>query len=196
MLFKQYHLERIKSGEISLAFRKWKRLAVKSGSLVKTAIGLVRIGDVKEIAIAQITESDARKAGFKSVAALLKLLQSVKEGTVYRIEVAYHAPDPRIALRNRREITEEEFEQLKRKLEKLDYHSKVGVWTYSTLLAIQRNPKLKAMDLAVMLSKEKDWLKLNIRKLKNLGLTISHHPGYEISPFGEAYLRRVRLKEG
>jgi hypothetical protein len=35
---------------------------------------------------------------------------------------------------------------------------------------------------------EKAWLKINIRKLKNLGLTISHNPGYTLSPRGKAYL--------
>ncbi|WP_294276703.1 hypothetical protein [uncultured Chryseobacterium sp.] len=38
---------------------------------------------------------------------------------------------------------------------------------------------------------EKEWLKLNIRKLKNMGLTISHTVGYEISPLGSEYLKKL-----
>ncbi|MEM7550324.1 MAG: hypothetical protein AAF363_11640 [Bacteroidota bacterium] len=45
------------------------------------------------------------------------------------------------------------------------------------------------------MSREKEWLKLNIRKLKNLGLTISHNPRYEISPLGIAYIE-LRNVEG
>lgn len=191
MLFKQKHLEGIQSGEITLAFRKWKKPAAKKGSLTKTAVGLIEIGNVEETALERIKEKDARMAGFPSLDELLKLLQKVEAGKVYRIEVSYHAPDPRIALRNKKDITGEEFDQLKKKLERLDHHSKVGAWTHSTLLAIRAHPKLKAADLAEVLSKEKEWLKLNIRKLKNLGLTISHHPGYEISPRGEEFLKRL-----
>ena len=41
---------------------------------------------------------------------------------------------------------------------------------------------LPAGDLAKKADAEKEWLKINVRKLKNLGLTISHQPGYELSP--------------
>jgi hypothetical protein len=44
-------------------------------------------------------------------------------------------------------------------------------------------------DLATKLSRERMWLKLNIRKLKNMGLTISHDVGYEISPLGREVLK-------
>lgn len=70
--------------------------------------------------------------------------------------------------------------------------SKVGPWTHNTLFTIEKNSKLKAADLAQLLLREKEWLKLNIRKLKNLGLTISHNPGYEVSPYGKAYLRKCK----
>ena len=33
--------------------------------------------------------------------------------------------------------------------------------------------------------------KANVRKLKNLGLTVSHHPGYTLSPRGETMLRHL-----
>ncbi|GAA4173979.1 hypothetical protein GCM10022218_17670 [Sphingobacterium ginsenosidimutans] len=42
---------------------------------------------------------------------------------------------------------------------------------------------------------EKEWLKLNIRKLKNLGLTISHTVGYEISPLGERFIQLLEAEE-
>jgi hypothetical protein len=50
---------------------------------------------------------------------------------------------------------------------------------------------LRAADLARMLGREKDWLKINIRKLKNLGLTISHETGDEISPLGKVVLKKA-----
>lgn len=191
MLFKQTHLAGIKSGTISLAFRRWKKLSVKENSEVKTAVGIVRIGKVTTVSPAAITQQDAVAAGYEHLSALLKLLQSVPEGDVYKIAVYYHAADPRISLREQTVLTADAFALLHTKLSRLDQYSKQGAWTMKLLKIIQTHPKLKAADLAVKTGMEKDWLKLHVRKLKNLGLTISHDPGYTISPLGEAFLSRL-----
>lgn len=194
MLFKQKHLKGIKEGSITLAFRKWKRVSVKQSSIIKTAIGQVEIKSVEKTNIREITLFNAHQAGFTRLDELIELLEAIPEGDIYKVEVAYHSPDPRIALRNQVVLNRKEFEEIKTKLNRLDKYSKVGPWTHDTLLAIQKNPKLKAADLAQLLSREKEWLKLNIRKLKNLGLTISHNPGYEISTFGKAYLQKCKIQ--
>lgn len=191
MIFKLSHLEGIKAGKITLAFRKWKKSTVRKGSRIKTEAGVVEISDISEISITDITNSDAVNAGFESLESLLKTIDAISEGTVYKIKVRYYSEDPRIALREHTDITERDFELLKVKLERLDNYSKEGNWTLITLKAIRDNPKLRAADLAVKLNKEKDDLKLNIRKLKNLGLTISHETGYTISPLGELVLKRI-----
>lgn len=187
MLFKQTHLIGIKSGKISLAFRRWKKLSVKENSEVKTAIGIVRIGKVTAVNLSAITQKDAVAAGFEQLSDLLTLLKSVPEGNVYKIAVQYHAEDPRISLREQTVLTAEAFELLHTKLARLDQYSKQGAWTMKLLKIIKESPKLKAADLAVKTGMEKDWLKLHARKLKNLGLTISHDPGYTISPLVEIF---------
>jgi len=191
MLIKQKHLEGIKAGTISLAFRKWKKLAVTAGSLVKTSVGVIKIVSTKEISLKEITDSEANKAGFSSAQALIQLLESQKDGLIYKIEVAFDSEDPRVELRENVTLEDEDFETLKAALDNLDKFSKVGKWTTKTLQVIQENPKMKAADLAGKAKKEKEWLKLNIRKLKGLGLTISHEPGYTLSPRGEEYLRLI-----
>lgn len=191
MLFKQKHLEGIKAGNISLAFRKWKKLSVNADSLIKTSVGVIKIISTKEISLSEITDTDAAKAGFATAQALVQLLESQKEGLIYKIELSFDSEDPRIELRENVSLEEEEFETLKAALDNLDKFSKVGKWTTKTLQAIQENPKMKAADLAVKAKKEKEWLKLNVRKLKGLGLTISHEPGYTLSPRGEEYLRLI-----
>ncbi|WP_025765056.1 hypothetical protein [Dyadobacter tibetensis] len=82
---------------------------------------------------------------------------------------------------------------LDRELERLDKQSKLGKWTVKTLILIRENPHLKSADLAVKAKKEQEWLKLSIRKLKSLGLTLSHEPGYSLSPLGEQYLAHLKL---
>lgn len=188
MLIKLVTLEAIRAGTVSLAFRKWKRPAAKTGSLIKTAIGLVSIGKVTLIEEAKLTPAHATKAGYKDLDTLRKTLAQIQEGDIYKIEVSYHAEDPRITLRQQATLSPEAWAQLKTQLGRLDQYSRTGPWTLQILMAIQQYPLLKAADLATKTGKEKDWLKLNIRKLKNLGLTISHDPGYELSPLGKAYL--------
>jgi hypothetical protein len=39
-------------------------------------------------------------------------------------------------------------------------------------------------------------MKVDIRKLKSLGLTISHDVGYELSPRGTAYLSWLERRDG
>ncbi len=171
MLFNQKHLTGIRDGNVTLAFRKWKKPSVRQGSLIKTTVGQIKIVAIDSTEVEKITNKDAQAAGFGSLDELLALLETIENGTIYRIKVAYHSPDPRIALRNQTDITDEEFTAIKTKLERLDKYSKEGNWTHSVLMAIQKNPNLRAADLAQLLSKEKEWLKLNVRKLKNLGLT-------------------------
>ena len=188
MLFKQKDLEGIKAGNITLSFRNWKKLSVNVGSEIKTTVGVVKIGSIREVKLEDITEEEAKAAGFASAKSLTGLLASQKEGKIYKIAVTYLQEDPRIELREQNVITEEEFNEIKKALENLDKFSKLGKWTIKTLQAIRENPKMKSADLAVITKKEKEWLKLNVRKLKGLGLTISHEPGYSLSPRGEVYL--------
>jgi hypothetical protein len=194
MLFKQGHLEGIRSGKIKLAFRKWKVAAVKGGSLVKTSVGLIQIVDITQINTDEITAADAKQAGFESLEKLLAQLNAVTEGRIFRIRVRYHGEDPRMALREQVTLTDDAFAVLKERLQRLDHHSKQGAWTRQLLELIRDNPRLRAADLAAKTGREKEWLKLNVRKLKNIGLTISHDPGYTLSPLGETFLRRLILE--
>ncbi len=57
---------------------------------------------------------------------------------------------------------------------------------------LEKHPHLPAARLAEKTGLEKDWLKQNVRKLKNLGLTVSHHPGYTLSPRGRALLEKLQ----
>lgn len=194
MLIKQKHLEGIMSGDISLAFRKWKKLAIKKGSLIKTSIGSVKIVDFAETDLSKITDDEAKLAGYESAQLVISELEKVTNGAIYRIQLSFDKADPRIDLREQKQISDEELEALKEKLLNLDKFSNQGKWTTKVLKAIQENPKLPAAELASKVNKEREWLKTNVRKLKNLGLTISHEPGYTLSPLGEYVLNLLPEK--
>jgi hypothetical protein len=191
MLFKQKILNEIKSGNVTLAFRKWEKASVKKGTLLKTSVGLIEIVNITLTAEEKITKKDAISAGFLTKEQLIESFRNNENTELYKIKVKYHSEDPRIALREQKYITHEEFLYINRKLERLDVLSKQGSWTTTVLQAIQQHPRMRAIDLSVITGFEKEWLKINIRKLKNIGLTVSHEVGYEIAPLGIAYMKKL-----
>lgn len=190
MLLRRAVLDRVIAGEVDLAFRRWTRPTVKTGGTLRTPAGLLRIERVVEVAIDDITPDDARRAGLE-LHELLEFLMAKTDGNVYRVELGGVVPDPRVALRNDSELTTEDVETLRARLDRLDRFSENGPWTRRYLGLIAANPHVRAQDLADGLGVAKDVFKNDVRKLKELGLTISHSPGYELSPRGRALLDRI-----
>ena len=77
------------------------------------------------------------------------------------------------------------------KLDRLDRASSHGPWTMRTLALIRQHPQRRAPDLAEMEGRETVSFKIDVRKLKAMGLTVSFPVGYEISARGAAYLART-----
>lgn len=188
MLFKQPILNGIAEGRITLAFRRWRRPTVKAGGSLQTPIGVLHITSVDVIEERQITSRAAKQAGFDSVDELLQSLGD-REGQLYKITFKRAGADPRIALRESDTLSDDDISEVQSRLARLDAHSKVGPWTIPVLRVIAKFPELRAVDLARRSGYEKEWLKLNIRKLKNLGLTESLEVGYRLSPRGRAFLK-------
>lgn len=188
------HLKAIREGKLKLAYRNWKRSTLKPGSTQLTAYGQLMIDEVAPVPESDITEATARESGYPTKAALMKELARRAGGQLYRIRFHYLGEDPRIALRENSEISGEEMTAILKKLASLDKHSAIGPWTKKVLTAIGRHPEEKAGDLAIAMHMDKDWLKLNVRKLKNLGLTESMKIGYRLSPRGEEVLAAMKLQ--
>jgi hypothetical protein len=187
MLFKQAILERVRAGEVSIAFRRWTKPSAKAGGFRVTSIGRLAIDDVRPVAEADITEADARLAGEASRADLMAALAKGK-GEVHRI--AFHlAPgeDPRIALRETSDLTAADRAALEKRLARMDGSAP---WTTLFLDLVAAHPGRRAGDLAAMAGLERLDFKARVRRLKALGLTISLETGYRLSPRGEA-LRRA-----
>lgn len=186
MLIKQRDLSRIRSGEVDLAFRRWRRPTVKTGGSLTTAAGVLAIDSVTPVTESAITAADARRAGYADRNALLNVLAQ-GQGALYRIELHYAGRDPRIELR---EATPDgaELRDLAARLARLDRASSTGPWTRRTLALIRDRPAVRAGDLAASIGVERDAFKRNVRKLKSLGLTESLETGYRLSPRGEALL--------
>ena len=195
MLIRKDDLERIKEGEIDLAFRRQKRPTIRAGGTLKTRIGVLAIGSVREVSERSITAADARRAGCASLSELLDKLRG-REGVLYRIELRYAGEDPRIALRNEYRVGAAELAEIREQLVRFDKASRRGPWTRETLTAIARYPGRRAIELAEAQGHDKPWFKAQVRKLKALGLTISLSPGYELSPRGKVVLQSFRGEQG
>ena len=185
MRFRQDVLRRIGEGEVTLAFRRWRRPTVKAGGTLRTAVGVLAIESVEIVGDDEITDADARRAGAESREAVLA--GGERKGPLHRIEFRLAGPDPRIALRERTDISPEERAEIDARLARLDAASRHGPWTATVLGLIDKRPGTRAPDLAASLGRATAPFKADVRKLKELGLTESLEVGYRLSPRGRAY---------
>jgi hypothetical protein len=185
MLFRKADLAAIAAGEVTLAFRRWKRPMAKAGGTQRTPVGVIAFDVVERVD--EITAADARCAGFRDPAAAWAMLDG-REGDLYRVTLRVSGPDPRIALREDAALDAATRERIAARLARLDGASSHGPWTGATLRAIERAPGVRAGDLAEELGRERLPFKADARKLKALGLTESLEVGYRLSPRGRAYL--------
>ncbi|MCW5829904.1 MAG: hypothetical protein KIT79_11390 [Deltaproteobacteria bacterium] len=190
MLFRQRFLDGIATGQVTLAFRRWEKPAVTPGRTQRTPAGVLEFLAVDLMALAAITDREAKQAGYKTLDELRQELAAGREGKIYRIRFHLAGPDPRIALRKRTSMTAAERKVIDGKLARLDAASRHGPWTRRVLDLIRRNRGVRAVELAARIGGEADKFKLDVRKLKELGLTKSLGTGYGLSPRGRAYLKR------
>lgn len=180
----------VRDGSVTLAFRRWKKPDVEPGRRFTTSAGMVRVESVEVVDSDAITDEEAQQAGWPDAARLRKRLNPDESLPTYRVRLVWDGEDPRIALREDAALTDEDVATLDAKLDRLDKASSYGAWTLPTLALIREHPQRRAPDLAEMVGRETAPFKLDVRKLKALGLTVSFTVGYEISPRGLEYLAR------
>ncbi len=185
MLFRQAALDGIQAGTIRLAFRRWRRPTVRTGGTLLTPIGQLEIAAVVTVTETELSEADARLAGYTDRVELLTDLNRRAEGEIYRIELGRLRADPRIALRDA-VPTGQDIAVLLARLAELDARSPSGPWTSSILDLIAAHPAVRAGNLARLVGMEREIFKTNVRKLKALGLTESLEIGYRLAPRGIA----------
>jgi hypothetical protein len=166
MLFKAPVLSAIAEGQVTLAFRRWRKPTVRSGGTLTTPVGVLSIDSVEITALETLDAIQARHAGYASLEALLADLAG--EAPLYRISFRVTAEDPRRALRL--DTTADGLAGVEAALAKLDARTP---WTTAALNLIAAHPGMRAPDLAARLGRETLPFKTNVRKLKALGLTQS-----------------------
>ncbi len=189
MLFEARFRDGVQDGSVTVTFRRWRRRHAIAGHRYRTPVGVIEVDAVDVVEAGKITNADARRSGYPSAAAVVADLRGTDDLPIYRVR--FHAiagPDPRDDLAASAVLTREEVAELDRRLARLDKSSSYGAWTSETLAVIAARPGVRAGDLATSLGREREPFKLDVRKLKNLGLTISLEVGYRVSSRGQAYL--------
>ena len=192
MLFKSRFYSGIIDGSISRTFRRWKRLQVVPGNRYRQPFGEIEVLSAKEVEEGSITERDAKLAGYDSRNELFDELAKYRDGTLYQIDFRFAGADRRIALRQKDDLSEADIDVMVKRLARLDKASSHGPWARRALELIDRNPAVVSTVLAAEMGVERPVFKLNIRKLKESGLTESLEVGYRLSPRGKRLLCYLR----
>lgn len=190
LLFKKAFHAGLQSGAITLTFRRWQKPHVRAGGRYRChPIGVLEVDAIELVTVGSIRETDARAAGFPTRAALVEYLAELGDVTpateVYRVVLHHGGDGDRVELALADQLSAEDVAEITKKLARLD---KDGAWTGKTLALIDKQPRIAASKLAASLGRETLPFKVDVRKLKKLGLTQSFEVGYEISPRGRAYL--------
>lgn len=192
MLFSVDAWPGLADGSITLTFRSWTKPQAKIGGRYRVGGMLLEATDVRQVTAGSITDDDARRAGAASAADVLRRMKvGDPDQPVWRVALAYLGPDDRIVRRNDDDLPAEALAELRGRLDRLDRRSSGGAWTRTTLRLIDRYPGVVSTALARHAQQERPAFKLNVRKLKELGLTESLETGYRLSPRGRAVLRSL-----
>lgn len=188
MRFEKRLRDGIADGTITAALRRWRRPQVVAGGHYRTGIGMVEMLAVSPVSRSRLRAADAHDAGFPTIAALLADVGE-GEGTLYLLRFRrLDTPDPRSVLAASDDLSAQARATIDQRLARLDKASPRGPWTAETLALIKAHPAVRAPDLAASIGRDTLSFKIDVRKLKALGLTESLPIGYRLSPRGHAYL--------
>ncbi|TDD28205.1 hypothetical protein E1218_08045 [Kribbella turkmenica] len=193
MLFAGSDRDGVADGRITTAYRRWAEPRVVEGRIYRTNAGRIEIDSVREINPDLIADNDADVAAAdrRNAKDVRRRLRGNEDWPTFLIKFhLVEGPDPRDQLAAQSTLTAEDLAELRTRLARFD-DGRQGPWTTDTLRLIRSKPATRAADLAAELGRETAGFKLDVRKLKNLGLTHSLETGYELSPRGAAYLEAI-----
>jgi hypothetical protein len=205
LLFQRRFHAGLLDGSVTLTFRRWARPHVKPGGRYRVhPVGVVEVSAVGKIRLGEITTREARAAGFRDLGELHAFLAApaklrgggaVDRGpvnrrtVVWRVVLRHAGEEDRVDLALQDDLSADDVETVAARLRKLDARAP---WTRDTLSLIARHPRTAASRLAARVGRETLPFKVDVRKLKRLGLTVSYEVGYGLSPRGKAFLARRR----
>ena len=193
MLFSQRFWPGLADGSITRTYRRWAKPQVVAGRDYRSPAGMLHVESIHIVEPGTIDDAGAVAAGYVDAETLRGDLRGEPGAPVYEIVFRPVGADPRDALAADGELDDTSVAEITRRLDRLDRASASGPWTRQVLDAIETRPGVRAGDLAASFGRELQPFKLDVRKLKALGLTISLDVGYRLSPRGLAYRQFCEL---
>lgn len=202
LLFQKRFHEGLVRGAVTVTFRRWDKPHVRAGGRYRChPIGVLEVDRIERVRVKDITERDAVRSGFARLEELLAYVASAKDAALgpetelFRVELHHGGDGDRSPLALDDRLSPSDVDAITVRLARLDARgSAEAPWTAATLAIIEAQPRVAASRLAAQLGRETLPFKVDVRKLKKLGLTQSFEVGYEISPRGRAYLSAVAEK--
>lgn len=196
LLFKKPFHAGLVDGSIRLTFRTWDKPHVRAGGRYRChPIGVLEVEDVRRVRVRDIDARDAALAGFASRDELVAYLRGAPNAgalgddrEVFRIALHHGGDGDRVEIALDDRLSAEDVEAIAGKLARMDGKQP---WTRETLRLIAKHPRVAASKLAAKLGRDTLPFKIDVRKLKKLGLTQSFEVGYELSPRGRAFLAKA-----
>lgn len=154
-------------------------------------IGVVEVNAVDSVTLAEISEAEAQAGGFQSRDELLAYMAPVAKKPLtpttplFRVGFVHGGDGDRVSIALETELSPEALADLEKRLARLE---REGPWVKKVMALIDKHPRVAASQLAKKLKRETDPFKIDVRKLKKLGLTQSFEVGYEVSPRGRKFL--------
>jgi hypothetical protein len=183
---------RVVAGEFKVTYRLWKRPHVKAGTTYAAGFGgAYHIVDVSFVRAGDVTDADAWSAGSPDKATLLRTV-----GAHTKTKVTAGMKLTRVSFEYREQAPEKPqlpVDDLVERLARLDAAAPAR-WTQTALTLIEQQPRVLARILAADAGFETLAFKVNVRKLKKLGLTMTHVRGYELTELGQAVLDALRAR--
>jgi hypothetical protein len=165
---------------------------VKAGGRYRChPIGVLEVDRVDAARARDVTDAEARRAGFGSRDELLSFLASVgfdkvrPDTVLTRVEFHHGGDGDRVEIALDDNLTATAVAEIEERLARMDAKRS---WTAETLDLIRRHPRVAASKLAAKVGRETAPFKADVVRLKKLGLTQSFEVGYEVSPRGKAFL--------
>jgi hypothetical protein len=177
VLFKERFWPGLREGSLTVAYRRWRRPSVRAGGTLQSPGGLLANDSIELIDDSEIDDTAARAAGYRDRRELIGNLRA--GGDLYRVRFHRIGDDPRVAMRERAELTPEESTAMARLFERNE-------WAPVYLRLIAELPGTVSTELAARAGIDRLKFKQRVRRLKSLGLTESLEVGYRLSPRGEA----------
>jgi hypothetical protein len=190
LLFKKPFWAGLTSGAITVTFRRWQKPHVRPGGRYRChPIGVIEVDAIERVRASAIDPADAVRAGFGSVAELHAYLGELgslsADSELWRVVFHHGGDGDRVEIALDDQLSADDVTAIEARLARLD---RDVAWTAQTLALIEQQPRVAASKLAAQLGRDTQPFKVDVRKLKRLGLTQSFEVGYEISPRGRAFV--------